>query len=648
MKIEKLSAVILIIFMISSISVTANIEIKQDTFIDPPKKIMDKTLPDVTKFKSFWLEYTEKETQEKENFSDYYYLDQDENTLQYDESIDLTGLIIQITESTVVDYIQALTDFGPRVTGTSACYNAGDYIASVFYALGLDVRIQEWSYGGYQGNNIEATLQGANQTSNEVYLVCGHYDSVPGSPGADDNAAGTAAVLASAKIMSHYMFSHTVKFVAFSGEEQGLLGSSVYAAEAASEGINIIEVLNADMIGYAETYEDRHNIGIYGSTTIASTSQAISDYYIGLIDLNVIPHGASANSDHWPFMQNGYDAAMYHEYHFNPYYHSSQDTMDKMDFEYDSRVTRMIMGTLANFSNLIIPDDGGGGGYVLRPSVNIEDPSNGKYVRGTIDIKGKASDFNGYIKYVLVQIDDNNWDYAEIDQTQGSYINWTYTWDTTQLDDGSHIISAASINNHGADSPTYYSQVNIVNEALATDIIMPDQSNVNEMITIQSFTIGGLPPYNFTWDLGDGTKKYEQNIKHTYTYPGEYKVELTVKDTMNNSAYASTNILILDEIPPMIGISSPKNALYINNNELFTLKNPIIIGDIDIVLDVTDNIGIGYVTIYVNNQEVHKFTDSPYVWTWDENMFGKSTIDVVVFDISGNKADATLVVWKFF
>ncbi|PNX47452.1 MAG: hypothetical protein BV456_10975 [Thermoplasmata archaeon M8B2D] len=85
-----------------------------------------------------------------------------------------------------------------------------------------------------------------------------------------------------------------------------------------------------------------------------------------------------------------------------------------------------------------------------------------------------------------------------------------------------------------------------------------------------------------------------------------------------------------------------------NNNELFGLKNPIIIGDIDIVLDASDNIGISYVTIYVDNQEKHKFTDSPYIWTWDETMFGKATINVVVFDISGNKADDTLVVWKFF
>jgi hypothetical protein len=660
MRNNKIFVLILTLVIISSISVTANTQIKQDTmfedkhisFNDPSKKIRDKIIPDITNYSSIWVEYDDSQTIENNDISNlYYYINPDQTTIQLDESNDLTSLIIQITESTVTNYIQSLVDFGPRRTGTQACTDAGNYIAGVFSTMGLDVRIQQWSASGYSGNNIEATLVGENASSNEVYLVCGHYDSVTGSPGADDNAAGTAAVLASALVMSNYMFSHTVKFVAFSGEEQGLLGSSVYAAEAASQGINIIEVLDADMIAYAETEQDRHTVEIYGSSdNIALESQAINSAYPGLIDLTVIPYGASGNSDHWPFIEEGYDAAMYSEYHFNPYYHSSQDTMDKLDLEYDSRVTRMIMAVLANYSNLIIPDDGGGGGgqYILRPIVNIEDPSNGDYVRGTIDITGKASSFNSFVKYVLVQIDNNDWEYAKIDQTTGSYINWTYSWDTTNVDDGPHLISAAAINNHGADSPTYYSSVNVVNEVLDTNIIMPNQADVNEMITIQSFTIGGLPPYNYTWDLGDGTKKYEQNISYIYKNPGEYKVELTVKDSMNNTAYASKTIQIIDDIPPTISIINPKNAFYLNNNEVFTLKNPVIIGDIDIILDVADNSGINFVILYINNQEKFIFTESPYVWTWDENMFGKATINVVAFDKSGNKANDTINVWKFF
>ncbi|MEF8847797.1 MAG: M28 family peptidase, partial [Candidatus Thermoplasmatota archaeon] len=140
------------------------------------------------------------------------------------ESDDLSSLILQVKESLVVNYISSLVAFGPRVTGTPACENAGNYIASTFNGMGLDVEIKPWNNGGYQGDNIEATLEGEDSSSDQIYIVCAHYDSVSGSPGADDNAAGTAAVMACAKVMSEYSFSHTVRFVTFSGEEQGLLG----------------------------------------------------------------------------------------------------------------------------------------------------------------------------------------------------------------------------------------------------------------------------------------------------------------------------------------------------------------------------------------------------------------------------------------
>jgi hypothetical protein len=648
MKINKLSAFLLIFILISSITVTATIDIIQDPTYEPPTKLEDKIIPDITKFSSKWIEYPKSEDKENNHNSNLYYPnDIVRTTTQLDETIDLTSLIVQITESTVTSYIQSLTNFGPRRSGTPACDNAGNYIASVFDGMGLDVRIQQFSAGGGQTFNVEGTLPGTDPTSTEVYIVCGHYDTVSGSPGADDNAAGTAAVLASAQVMSQYTFSHTVKFVAFSGEEQGLIGSSIYASEAQSLGTNIKEVLNADMIGYAETYEDQHTIEIHGSGTIASYSQQISDEYPGLIDLTVIPHGPSGNSDHYPFIQNGYDAAMYHEYHFNPYYHSSQDTIDKLDLDYDMRVTRMIMATLVTFSNLQITDDNGDV-YLIRPTVNIEDPTNGEYVRGIIDIQGKAVSFQGSINDVFVQIDDNSWEYAEIEETQGRYINWTYSWDTTKVDDGPHLIKAVSLNSDYIDSPTYYSSVNVVNEILNTNIIIQNQAKVNEMISIQSLTTGGLPPYNYIWDLSDGTKKYEQNITNIYNLPGEYKIELTVKDSMNNTAYDSKTILIIDDIPPTISIINPKNAFYLNNNEIFTLNNPIIVGDIDIIIDATDNNIIDYVTLYIDNQEKNKFIDPPYTWTWDENIFGQATIKVVVFDISGNKAEDTITVWKFF
>jgi len=159
-------------------------------------------------------------------------------------------IIDEITQEMLREYIQTLQNFGPRVTGTEACREAAGYIASQFEEYGLSVRQISWENGGYEDINVEGTLEGVNKSSDEIYVVCAHYDSVPGSPGADDNGSGTAAVLAVASVLSNYKFQHTIRFVTFSGEEEGLLGSDDYAGRAQNNGDNIVGVINADMIGY--------------------------------------------------------------------------------------------------------------------------------------------------------------------------------------------------------------------------------------------------------------------------------------------------------------------------------------------------------------------------------------------------------------
>ena len=86
--------------------------------------------------------------------------------------------------------------------------------------MGLETSFHNWSYNGYSARNVEAILPGTNESSDEIYIICAHYDSVPGSPGADDDGSGTVAVMASAYIMKDYSFEHTIRFVTFS--DQGL------------------------------------------------------------------------------------------------------------------------------------------------------------------------------------------------------------------------------------------------------------------------------------------------------------------------------------------------------------------------------------------------------------------------------------------
>ena len=170
------------------------------------------------------------------------------------------------------------------------------------------------------------------------------------SPGADDDGSGTAAVLAAASILRNYPMEHTIRFVAFSGEEQGLLGSHEYAKDAASQGTPIIAVLNADMIAFAITTDDGNKVQIFEndeSEWIVDYTIDISQVYAPYIGLTVLPQGETWGSDHYYFWQYGYDAVFYFEQHFNEYYHSSQDTMEHMNFTYYVKTSRLIIGTLA-------------------------------------------------------------------------------------------------------------------------------------------------------------------------------------------------------------------------------------------------------------------------------------------------------------
>ncbi len=267
---------------------------------------------------------------------------------------DIIAMIEQIDESTALNYIEGLTSFGPRVTGTQACELAGDYIYDTFADMGLEVRYHYWSNSGYDGYNIEATLPGTDPSSDEIYIICGHYDTVWDCPGADDNASGTASTMVAAEIMSRYAFNHTIRFVAFSGEEQWMLGSEVYVQEAFQNGDNIVAALNVDMIAYAEDNYDRTHIKVYHDTPsywIVEFTDQIAEEYYEYINLDVIPSGF-AYSDNSSFWDYGYHAVFYHEWNFNPYYHTPNDVTENLDLAYEMRGTKLTLATLAELAEL--------------------------------------------------------------------------------------------------------------------------------------------------------------------------------------------------------------------------------------------------------------------------------------------------------
>lgn len=269
-----------------------------------------------------------------------------------DEIIDI---IQNINEPLYLSYLENLTAFGTRFTGTPSCYDAGTYLYTEFQNMGLAVRYQDWNNGGYQDRNIEATLPGVDETSDEIYIIFGHFDTVSNCPGADDDASGVAAVLTAAYLLSQYSFNHTIRFVAFSGEEQWMLGSYRYVEEAVQNGDNIAAVLNDDMIGYALTQDQGSKIKIYDNGDprwVTNFTINISQIYYDDIQLTAIPSGSTA-SDQLYFWEAGFEGIFYHEYKFNDYYHEPEDTIANMNISYAIKCSRLSIATLAALAEIV-------------------------------------------------------------------------------------------------------------------------------------------------------------------------------------------------------------------------------------------------------------------------------------------------------
>jgi hypothetical protein len=189
--------------------------------------------------------------------------------------------------------------------------------------------------------------------------VCGHFDATSYAqpaiaPGADDNASGTAAVIEAARVMSDYEFEYSIRYIAFSGEEQGLYGSQHYAQLARSQGDSILGVINGDMIAYSdiqpETLEVFAKVSNPPCEPFADFFIAAADTYTTLLT-NKRMTTSMYSSDHASFWNQGYVALCNIEDYWvvNPYYHTPGDTIGAgyNDHAFCTEVTKAEIAALA-------------------------------------------------------------------------------------------------------------------------------------------------------------------------------------------------------------------------------------------------------------------------------------------------------------
>ncbi len=244
--------------------------------------------------------------------------------------------------------------FMTRSTPTAQCDLAEQYAFERFQAMGFtDVAYDPFSFSGTNARNVVATLPGV-ETPERIIIIGGHLDSTSPTastlaPGANDNASGSAGVLAIAAILRQYSFRSTIRFIAFTGEEQGLYGSSHYATAAAARGDLIDGVVIFDMIGWKNALS---RIDIEGETAWLPIMNVMDDACALYTSLDTQIQLASSGSDHVPFQNEGFPAflAIESEYPSYPCYHRTCDTTGWNLPDFTAEVTRAGLATVAHLA----------------------------------------------------------------------------------------------------------------------------------------------------------------------------------------------------------------------------------------------------------------------------------------------------------
>ncbi|VVB60608.1 Peptidase family M28 [uncultured archaeon] len=271
----------------------------------------------------------------------------------------IIDMIQQVNESLLYYYNTHLTAFGPRYTGTENCTKASQYIYDEFQAMGLSVKFHNWTFDKFTDRNVVATLPGTDTSSNAIFIICAHYDTVEISPGAIDDGSGVSAVLATAKILSQHSFNYTIRFIAFSGEEVGLYGSYLYARDVSRRGDNIVGVINLDEIGYSNTMEGGRTFCFLcpsRSKWIGDFALTVSTLYIKQTNMTVELYQNLILSDHQSFVEYGFDAIFGQQYDSDEYYyehisHSRNDTSDRINWTYITNVTKLVLAVVSELAS---------------------------------------------------------------------------------------------------------------------------------------------------------------------------------------------------------------------------------------------------------------------------------------------------------
>lgn len=270
-------------------------------------------------------------------------------------------------------------DIGERnVFRPEALHQSEEYIRQTWIEQGYEVLEQAYTLQGVHSVNLEINKRGTTRPD-EIILIGAHYDSVIGSPGANDNGSGVAAMLEISRLLRDVELQRSVRFVAFVNEEPPFFftreqGSRIYAKAIRKRGDDVRLMLSLETMGYFREepgsqnyppffryfYPDKGNfIALVSNFRSRKAMQQLADAFRAESDFP-LEHVATFSaipgvgwSDHLSFWMNSYRALMVTDTAFYrySYYHTAEDSAEKLNYPEFAEVTDGLASAIIRLAN---------------------------------------------------------------------------------------------------------------------------------------------------------------------------------------------------------------------------------------------------------------------------------------------------------
>ncbi|HAO27005.1 MAG TPA: leucyl aminopeptidase [Chryseobacterium indologenes] len=266
-----------------------------------------------------------------------------------------------VTQTNITTNLQDFGNLGIKTTGSPANTNALEWLKSKYVSFGYtagQITEDPFTSGSISSINLVITKTGTLYP-NKYVIVCGHFDSLNG-PGVNDNGSGTSIILEAARILRDVPTEYSIKFIHFSGEEQGLLGSKHYANTVAYQGntrvLDTRLVFNLDLVGGVmgnlnNTVYCDQDLGGASSNNAASATvtQELRNCTALYSPLQTAVDPAES-TDYIPFEQKGEVITGFFERIRSSYPHTSDDTFDNTDPVYIYNIGKAAVGAIQHFA----------------------------------------------------------------------------------------------------------------------------------------------------------------------------------------------------------------------------------------------------------------------------------------------------------